>query len=88
MRLENALADFLVIHLEQLIERRRIETGDEEFGMAALHIGDGALDRVRGGPQKENAVLFAFGEFNELWNDIGTGDPLTQSIAEQPGSPD
>ena len=49
LRLENALADFLVIHLEQLIERRRIETGDEEFGMAALHIGDGALLGAKAG---------------------------------------
>lgn len=84
----DAIADFVVVEVEQRAEGRGIGTGQLEAGMEGAG-GAGGLVEVRGGAaEEEDPPALSFGLGEEPGHEVGAGDAFGQRVSEQAGRPD
>src|SRR5437588_3963668 len=88
LRGANSFRDFLMIHFEQWIVRRRIVSANFQRGIDRLHILSSLGRHFRRAAQKKNAVAPLRREFNQKRNEVRTRDPFGQWSAEPVRSPD
>lgn len=83
----DALADFLVVHIEELVKGRRIITSDIKGGILAGDIGDGLLGGIFAGTEEKGTVALFGSKLDEKGDDVRAGDAFGQRITEEFGGP-